>query len=306
MRRTRGSPRKWRESLNGYLFILPALLLLLAFQLGPMLYNFYISLHDWGIRPGDFIGLQNYFELVQDGKFINSLRVTIYLVVMSVPLELIFGMIIAVLLFQNIRGKAVFRLIYFLPFVTSLVAVSLVWGWIFNANFGLLNSLLRMVGLPEPRWLLDPNGILKGLWELLSIQAPYWMQGPSLALVVIAIVTIWHYFGFSVLSYLAGLTNIPKSLEEAAILDGASSWQVFWRITVPLLSPTTYMLSIITTIGAFQSFAVVYTITGVGYATTPSVGEPLGTTQVVVLYIFDVFYRLFKTVMGQRLPRLCL
>jgi ABC-type sugar transport system permease subunit len=167
-----------------------------------------------------------------------------------------------------------------------MVAIGIVWGWIFNANLGFVNSFLRLAGLPEPKWLLEPTGVFFGF-------------GPSLALVTIVFVTVWYYVGFHAVIFLAGLTNIPPEYEEAAIIDGASGWQVFRTITVPLLSPTTYMLAIISTIGSFQSFTLIYVMAGMGWSGFgASRGEPLGTTQVITLFIFDTFYRLFKTGYG--------
>lgn len=273
-------------NLNAGLYLAPALLLLLLFQIGPLFYNFFISVHDWGIRSGDYVGLANYTELLHDKQLWNSLGVTLWYVLLVVPTEIVLGMIIAVLLFHKLRATSLFRLIYFLPYVTSMVAIGIVWGWIFNANLGFINSFLRIVGLPEPQWLLEPAGIFFGF-------------GPSLALVTIVFVTIWYYVGFHAVIFLAGLTNIPPEFEEAAIIDGASGWQVFRHITVPLLSPTTYMLAIISTIGSFQSFTLIYVMAGMGWGGFgASRGDPLGTTQVITLLIFDSFYRLFDTGYG--------
>ncbi|MEW6229448.1 MAG: sugar ABC transporter permease [Bacillota bacterium] len=287
-----------RKSIPAYLFLLPAGLSLGVFKLFALGYGVYLSLHKWGLVKERFVGLANYTTLMRDSEFWSSLKVTVYYVLGVVPFQILLGLVIAFLLYQRIRGRAAYRLVYFLPFVTSMVAIGLVWGWIFNERFGFINSVLRSMGLSEPRWLLEPSGVISLLLKPLGLDVPAWLQGPSLALVTIIIVTVWHYVGFNMVVFLASLTAIPEELYHAAELDGASRFQVFRRITVPLLSPTTFMLSIISTIGAFESFALVYVMTGSGYGMTGSSGEPLGTTRVATLFIFDHFYRFFHVGYG--------
>ena len=168
-------------------------------------------------------------------------------------------------------------LLYFLPYVTSQVAVALVWGWVFNPSYGAANGLLTALGQPARTWLLESGGVL-------SPGAP-----PSLALTAIMLVTIWYYLGFHTVVFLSGLTAIPEELVDAARIDGAGGWRMFRHVTFPLLSPTTYFLLLVATIGAMTSFNLVYVMSGGGQAFGCG-GNPLGTTRVAALFVFDRFW----------------
>ena len=287
------SPALWT-----YAYLAPAAALLLAFHVYPLGYGAYVSLHRWGLTRQAFVGLANYTAVLRDPEFWRSLLVTVYYVAGAVPAELLFGFTAAVLLSRPIRGRAIYRLVYFLPYVTSMVALGLVWSWIFNANFGLINGLLRLAHLPPQRWLLEPRAAI-------AVLAPWAAQtggtgtaglggGPALALACVTAVTIWYYAGFHTIVYLASLTAIPAEVHEAARLDGATGWRLLRYVTVPLVSPTTYFLAIIATIGAFQSFSIVYTLTGGGTSGAAEAGGPLGTTRVITLYVFNAFYSEFR------------
>lgn len=280
--------RRWGRSLGAYGYLVPAGALLLAFHIYPLFYGGYVSLYRWGLTKQAFVGLANYAGVLHDEEFWRSLLITAYYVIGVVPAELVLGFLIAVLLSRRIRGRAAYRLVYFLPYVTSMVALGLVWSWIFNANFGLLNSVLQLLHLPPQRWLLEPRGLLTFLRGGTGFSA--WDGGPSLALACVTVVTIWYYTGFHVVVYLAGLTAIPPEIHEAARLDGATGWRLLRHVTIPLVSPTTFFLAVIATIGAFQSFSIVYTLTGGG----GEAGSPLGTTKVVTLFIFNTFYNEFR------------
>lgn len=287
----RRGARRGRGNLAGYLYLAPAGALLLAFHVYPLFYGAYVSLFRWGLTKQAFVGPSNYWGILHDADFWRSLLVTAYYVIGVVPVEIVLGFLIASLLAQKIHGRAAYRLVYFLPYITSMVAMGLVWSWIFNANFGLLNSLLRLLHLPPQRWLLEPRSILALLVPGGGFSAT---AGPSLALICVAIVTIWYYTGFHVVVYLAGLTAIPTEVHEAARLDGAEGWRRMRWITLPLVSPTTFFLAVIATIGAFQSFAIVYTLTGGGVSGGAEAGGPLGTTRVATLFIFTTFYNEFR------------
>jgi ABC-type sugar transport system permease subunit len=280
--------------LGAYAYLAPAGLLLLAFQVYPLFYGGYVSLFRWGLTRQAFLGLANYAGVLRDPDFWRSLLVTGYYVAGVVPAEIVLGFLIAVLLSQRIRGRAVYRLVYFLPYVTSMVALGLVWSWIFNANFGLANAVLRLLHLPPQRWLLEPRGLLGLLRGGAGFSA--WAGGPSLALACVMVVTVWYYTGFHVVVYLAGLGAIPREIYEAARLDGARGWRLLRHITLPLVSATTFFLAVVATIGAFQSFSIVYTLTGGGASggLTSGAGGPLGTTRVVTLFIFNTFYSEFR------------
>jgi multiple sugar transport system permease protein len=269
--------RRWREAIEGYLFLAPALLIIGGFHIWPALYAFYMSLFRWEIVQEGFVGLRNYERLTVDPDFLKSLLLTAVYVVGTVPVEMAVGLGLALLLHERLRLRGLFRLVYFLPYVTSQVAVALVWGWVFNPSYGVANALLAGVGAPELRWLLEPRG-------LFGPSAP-----PSLALATIMLVTVWYYVGFHAVVFMAGLTAIPSELIDAARIDGASGLSLFRHITFPLLSPTTYFLLLVATIGVMTSFNLVYVMGGGGQA-FGCAGNPLGTTQVAALYVFDRFW----------------
>ena len=266
-----------REAVQGYLFLAPALLIIGAFHVWPALYVLYMSLFRWDILQGAFLGLRNYQHLLVDPDFLRSLLLTLVYAVGTVPLEMVAGLGLALILHQRLRLRGLFRLLYFLPYVTSQVAVALVWGWVFNPSYGAANGLLAAVGAPTRRWLLDPGGII-------APDAP-----PSLALTAIMFVTVWYYLGFHAVVFLSGLTSIPSELIDAARIDGAAGFRLFRYITFPLLSPTTYFLLLIATIGATTSFNLIYVMGGGGQA-FGCAGNPLGTTQVAALFVFDRFW----------------
>lgn len=284
------SSRRRREALEGYLFLLPALLILGVFYIFPALYSFYVSLFRWEVVQEDFVGLRNYLHLLHDSAFGHSLLLSLVYVAGSVPLEMAIGLGLALLLYQGLRARAVFRLLYFLPFITSQVALSLVWGWIFNAQYGVANALLRLVHLPPQGWQLANNGA-SSLWNVLLGGHASRIDAvpPSLALATVMLVTVWFFLGFHTVVYLSGLSAIPAELIEAARIDGAAGFQLFRRILFPLLTPTTYFLLIVATIGAMTSFNIVY-IMGGGGVENGCGGNPLETTKVASLFIFDRFW----------------
>lgn len=282
--------RKRGPRLAAYAYLAPAAVLLLAFHVYPLFYGAYVSLFNWGLTRQRFVGLANYWGVLHDSDFWRSVLVTVYYVAGVVPAEIVLGFVIAYLLSQRIRARSVYRLVYFLPYITSMVAMGLVWSWIFNANFGMVNSVLRLFHLPTQRWLLEPRSIL----AIMAPAFPAGTGGPSLALVCVMAVTIWYYTGFHVVVYLAGLTAIPAEVHEAAKLDGAGGWRLLRWITLPLVSPTTFFLAVIATIGAFQSFAIVYALTGSSGGPTVQAGAPLGTTRVATIFVFNTFYNEFR------------
>ncbi len=284
-RRSEGS---WRESGVGYLYILPAFIVLLGFHFLPIFYAFYISLFNWRIRQGPFVGLDNYGTALTNPEFWSSLKVSIFYALGIVPSVLILSHVIAYALFQGLRGRSFYRLIYFMPYVTAMVAAALVWRWIFHSQYGILNFLLEKLGMQPQGWLLEPSGVIEMLFSNFGITVPTWAEGPSLALVSIIIFSVWHSLGFSIVIILAGLSNIPREMFEAARVDGAGTWSMFRHITIPLLSPTLFFLTIVSTIYAFQSFNSIYVMTG------PIHGGPLGTTQNLTMYIFRNFFEFTK------------
>lgn len=211
----------------------------------------------------------------------NALQATFYYSLGTIPPQLIIALILAVLLFQEIRGRSFFRVIYFLPYIAPFVGTAAVFKIIFsNRPTAPINSLLNFFGLPALGWINEPSGILNLLTPGVSL--PAWAGGPSLALVVIMIYGVWTFFGFNTVIFLAGLGNIPKEMYEAAAIDGAGRWAQFRHITLPLLSPTIYFLTLYSVIGTFKAFNHIYVL---------RTGAALGTTDTASVVIFQTFQR---------------
>jgi multiple sugar transport system permease protein len=182
--------------------------------------------------------------------------VTVMYALCAVPLQLALGLGLAVLLFQNIRGKSFFRIVYFMPYITPFVATSVIFALIFSHRTeSPVNQLMTALGLPTQNWLLEPRGVIRLLF---GEGVPDALAGPGLALIVIVLYTVWVYAGYATVIFLAGLGNIPHELNEAARIDGANGWQIFRNVTLPLLSPTTFFLVIVATIGTFQAFTQIF------------------------------------------------
>ncbi len=272
-----------RSKLSPYLYILPAMIIIFAFRLLPIFLSFVISFFDWkqsGV--GGFVGLENYIELFKDKELIQSFTNTIWFVAIVVPVTVVLSLFFATLLNNIKKLRGFFRTAYFLPYVTSMVAVSIVWKIMFQERSGLLNYILNTIGIDSLKWLNEPTGIFTLLFNNFGVTLPDWAGGPSLALFSVMIVTIWKSIGYNTIIYLAGLQNVSKDYYEAASIDGASKRRQFFNITLPLVSPTTYYVLMMTTIVTFQAFSQIYLMTG------PPIGGPSGTTSLIVYYIFDV------------------
>ena len=263
----------FREALLAYGLLSPALLLFLGFTVFPLVFGLYISLWNWRIVPRDFIGLDNYTKALQPGSEMwSALGTTISYAILSVPLQLIIALVLAYLLFQKIRAKSFFRMALFLPYVTSTVASAAVWARLYSPDIGLINQTLSLFGLKPLQWLLEDKGILTLIATGVGIKLPPGVTGPSLALVAVIIYTTWVFVGYDMTIFLAGLGNIPGELYEAARIDGAGGWALFRHITLPLLSPTTFFLSLITIIGTFKAFNHLWVMTqGDNGTTTASI-----------------------------------
>lgn len=254
-RMTRMNLRR-REAIAFYLCISPWLLGFLLFYLGPMIASFYFSLTRWDLLTSpEFVGARNYIKLfTRDPLLWKSLKITCTYTFSYVTLDLVFALIIALLINQKVPGIGTFRTIYYLPSVLAGVAYVVMWMWMFNPRAGLINILLSYMGIQGPRWLQDPK------WAL-----------PALI-----IMSLWGV-GRSMVIYLAGLQNIPPSLYEAAKIDGANRWQEFWKITLPLLTPSILFNLVFGIIMTFQSFTNVYVATN---------GGPLNSTLFYVIYLY--------------------
>ncbi|MCV3214768.1 sugar ABC transporter permease [Plectonema radiosum NIES-515] len=252
------------ENLAGYLFITPTILVMGTFVVLPILYAVFLSLHKVQLLGGikyEFIGGSNFSRLVDDERVWIALSNTLQYVVIVVPTQTILALILAVTLNSGIRGKNWWRIIYFLPTVTSSAVLTLIFMWIYNTD-GLLNDFLAFVGLPTYNWLGDPAVALKG----------------------IMLMNIWSTAPFYMVIYLAALQDIPQTLYEAAELDGANEWQKFIRITVPLLKPVTFFVMAVGVIGTFQLFDQSYIFSNGN-------GGPNNATLTIVLLIYQAVFR---------------
>jgi len=237
--------------LTPYLFLTPMIVGLLVFRLGPVFVAMLAGFSRWNIQtPPQFMGMANYAEAVSSEIFWQVTKNTVLFAVFFVPGVMILAMIMALMVNQKLRGIAFFRGLYFLPYITAMVAVAMVWNWIFATRFGVLNYILRTF-----LHISDP---------------PAWLADAAWALPALAIVAIWKHAGFQMLILLAGLQSIPAALYEAAVMDGASRRTQFFKITLPLMSPVIFFVFVITVIDAFKTFDVTYAMTGGGpnYAST--------------------------------------
>ncbi len=261
----RGSPRVRRarsEAPAALLLLLPALAVLAVFNVYPALQSLYLSFFDWnGISPTrEAVGLDNYRAILGSGEFWNSLRVTLLYSAGMTSCALVIGLVVAVLLDQPIGAIPLYRVLFFLPVITPSVAAGVVWRYLFDPSQGVINRSLALVGIAGPSWLTDPH------WALLAVVA----------------VAVWKRTGFDLVVYLAALQGIPRTYYEAAQLDGANAWQTLRFVTVPLLAPATFFLTVTSLIDAIQVFDLVYVMTS---------GGPLGSTDVFGYLLYRYGFR---------------
>jgi ABC-type sugar transport system permease subunit len=264
------SPRqkKMRRSLVAYLILLPALIIAVMFVYYPSLYVLRLSFFDWDlISPNQlFVGLGNYFRLfAKHSDFWGSLIRTLEYSLIYIPLSLVGGLALATALTKIKYLKGFFQSVFFIPSVTSISVVSVVWSFIYNPQIGPLNQFLLKIGM---------NADL----------IPQWLNDPKLALPCLAVMGAWQSLGFMTLLFIAGLNNIPKSYYEAAAVDGANGWINFWKITLPLLSPVTYYVLFMLMINSFRVFGIVAIMTR---------GRPLGSTNVLLYYVYQNAFQYF-------------
>ncbi|MBC7237274.1 MAG: sugar ABC transporter permease [Chloroflexi bacterium] len=264
LRRKMYRHRKLLQHIEGWLFASPWILGLLTFFLIPMLASIYLSLTSYNIvEPAHYIGLGNYKEIAQDPLIWHSLKVTSVYALISVPLSLFLGLLLALLLNQDVRGIAFWRTIYYLPSVVSGVAVALLWEWLFNGRFGLVNYLLEILfGIEGPNWLADSR---TAIWAFVVIRI--WMVGGSM------------------LINLAALQGVPTALYEAAEIDGANAWRKFLHITIPMISPVIFFNLVMGIIGALKSFDLFYIMTG---------GGPNNSTLTFMLHLYRTAFEYMR------------
>ncbi len=241
-----------RKALTVSAFLAPSLLALLAFSIGPMVGTVWVSLQDWNlIRDAEFIGLENYRELWGDDDFHRALTNTLYYLAGYLPLVMVGGLGLALLVNSKLTGVSIFRAMYFLPVVTSWVVVALLWKWLLNPSDGLVNWMLGLIGIDGPGWWTSRT------WAMPSV----------------IFASAWKDLGFVMIILLAGLQSIDESLYEAAKIDGASAWQRLRKITIPMLTPSLFFVTVISLINGFQVFDQVWVMTN---------GGPAGSSTVVV------------------------
>jgi multiple sugar transport system permease protein len=263
--------KKLRINLVGYGFVLLSVLGIFFFNLGPMLSSFYLAFCEYDIiTPPKFIGLANFYNIItNDEIFWKALINTIYYVGVSVPLRLILAFLIAILLNQKIRGMGLYRTIFYLPTITSGVAMALIWTWVLDPSFGIINTVLRFFGIQGPGWLGDPKWAMPG----------------------IILVALWQV-GTQVIIFLSGLQNVPVQFYEAAEIDGAGSFRKHISITIPLISPIFFFNLVIGIIQSFQVFDKVYIMTR---------GGPANATIVYVMYLYERAFTWLKMGYGSAL-----
>lgn len=253
------------RTIAGYSFLTPASATMILFIFVPVVVAFYLSFFEWDlINPRTFVGFGNYTRIFKSSDFYLALRNTIYFVAVQLPLDFCLSLGVALLLNQKIRGLSIYRTVFFTPVVTSTVAVSAVWMWLYDPFGGLFNYILELVGMNPLGWLNDPK------WAMPSV----------------ILMTVWKGLGYNIVLFLAGLQNIDSSLYEAAAIDGAKSWQQFRFITLPQLSPTMYFVFMMGIINSFKVFTQIDVM-------TPG-GGPLKSTMVIVYLIYQRAFNSFR------------
>jgi len=255
---------KSREAINAYIMLAPWIIGFIVFTAGPMVASIVISFMDWPLlQAPKWIGLGNYKFMFKDELFWISLYNTIYYTLIGVPLRVIAALCVALAMNLKLRGISVYRTIYYIPSITPAVASSIMWLWIFNPDFGLANTLLGYIGIHSKiRWIYDPA-----------------LSKPSLILM-----SLWGIGGMMII-LLAGLQGIPEQLYEAAEIDGAGLWHKFWKITLPMLSPSIFFVTIMQVISSFQVFTQAYVMTR---------GGPANSTLFLVLYLYQNGFEFFR------------
>jgi multiple sugar transport system permease protein len=253
-----GSRLKRRNTLLGLSFILPNFLGFALLTLVPVLVLFYLSFTDWNaFGAAEWVGVENFREMVGDSNFWTSLRNTLYYSVLHIPITFAVSLGLAMLLNRKLRGVAFFRTAAFFPYVTSIVAIAVVWNTLYSPEFGPINHLLTTLGIDNP---------------------PGWTSSANWSMPAVIMVSVWREMGYYMLLFLAGLQTIPPELYEAARMDGAGPWQRFWNVTLPCLRPTTFFVTVMLTIGSFKVFDIILVMTN---------GGPGTSTLVLSQYIYD-------------------
>ncbi|MEW6511942.1 MAG: sugar ABC transporter permease [Bacteroidota bacterium] len=252
------------EGISALLFLSPTLLVFSVFVAFPVFFSLYLSFHTWNMFGSEstFVGLDNYTRIFRSPEFWDVLKNTAAYTLGTIPLNMLAALGVAYVLNKRIAGKKLLRTAFFAPVIMSSVAAAVIWRWVYEPNFGLLNYCLSWVGIPAVNWLNDPTA----------------------AMFALIMMGVWKTFGVNMVLFSAGLQGIPDHYYEAAEIDGAGRWHRFWHITLPLLSPTTFFILVMSVIGSFQVFDTVYVLTS---------GGPLGSTKVMVFYLYENAFKFF-------------
>ena len=255
-----------KEAWYGYAFISPWIIGFLVFTLGPLVASLYLSFTDYNLlQAPNFIGFNNFKQMMTDASFWKSLYVTMYYGIVAVPLDLVIALMMAVLLNQKVRFMRWFRTIFYLPAVLPPVAISVLWNWILNPQYGILNRFLGFLHLPQPQWLVTPQ------WTVPAF----------------IVMSIWGV-GTWMIIFLAGLQDVPVSLYEAAIIDGASIWKKFWYVTLPMISPVMFFNLVMGIVGAFSYFTQAY-VMGSG------LGQGAGVNDAGLFFALNIYLQGFAS-----------
>jgi multiple sugar transport system permease protein len=251
------------ENLWGIAFVSPMLIGVIILVLFPILATLVLGFADWNFVQGwdgiQWVGFQNFRQLLEDDMFIKSVRNNV-LFLLTVPVYMMISMTLAILIDRFVYMKGYFKVAYFMPYISNIVAVAVVWQVLFQPSYGPINEILRTLGMSNP---------------------PKWIADPNFALISIMLISIWISIGFNLIIYIAGLQSIPKDLYEAADIDGANGWTKFRRITLPLLSPTSFFLLVTGIISTFKVFDIIAVMTQ---------GGPIGSTTMMVWYLYDTAF----------------
>lgn len=260
--KSRGSLQRG-ENLWGIAFVSPMLIGVIILVLFPILATLVLGFADWNFVQGwdgiHWVGFQNFRQLLEDDMFIKSVRNNV-LFLLTVPVYMMISMTLAILIDRFVYMKGYFKVAYFMPYISNIVAVAVVWQVLFQPSYGPINEILRTLGMSNP---------------------PKWIADPNFALISIMLISIWISIGFNLIIYIAGLQSIPKDLYEAADIDGANGWTKFRRITLPLLSPTSFFLLVTGIISTFKVFDIIAVMTQ---------GGPIGSTTMMVWYLYDTAF----------------
>lgn len=277
--KSRFNQQKLKENLAGYLFILPNFLGVFLFVVFPLLFSLVMVFIDWDYMMGfsgiEWVGLAHFKKLMTDEYFLQSLKNNFIFTAVTVPSAMAIGLVIAVILNKFVYLKNFLRVLFFLPYVSSIVAISIVWSVMYNPTNGPINGTLRSLGIEN---------------------LPGWLASPDWALPAIIIMVVWTYTGYTMVLYMAGLQGVPKDLYEAASIDGATGMKSFFKITVPMLKPTSFLIAVTLIISTFQVFAAVAVMTK---------GGPLNSTMVLAYYIYIQAFQYYEMATPPPCPGSC-